>query len=158
MKKGLLIYMFISLAICLSSCKNDKENNKIIEQQALIENLKNENRVLQGEINKLRSEKEVSEPSSTNSSYTNIAYEQKNTGNQEQAKSAIRSYMESYHSGVEYDNIKAVNKTDGTVDIILDIITHDGSDEIWLRNKKYFNVSTYFDETYRINREWGIVL
>jgi hypothetical protein len=154
--KNILLLLSI---IFFTSCKNNSEIQTIVEQQSEIEKLKTENQILQLEIEKLKAEENIKPNRAVNN---NVSYEKRNTGNQNQAKSAIKNYMEMYHSGVEYDNLKAVNKTDGTVDIILDIITRypNGPEEgeIWLRNKKYFNVSTFSDETYKINKEWGVML
>jgi regulator of replication initiation timing len=154
--KNILLLLSI---IFFTSCKNNSEIQTIVEQQSEIEKLKTENQILHLEIEKLKTEENI-KPSRT--AKNNVSYEKRNTGNQNQAKLAIKGYMEMYHSGKEYNNVKAVSKTDGTVDIIFDVITRydDGPNKgsVWLRNKKYFNVSTFGDETYKINKEWGVML
>lgn len=112
--------LFTLSIIFFTSCKNNSEIQTIVQQQSEIEKLKTGNQILHLEIEKLKTEENINRNRTVNN---NVSYEKRNTGNQNQAKSAIKNYMEMYHSGTEYDNLKAVNKTDGTVDIIFDVIT-----------------------------------
>lgn len=152
-------FLISFLLIFLVSCKDESQLNKIIEQQTLIEQLKLENKTLAAEVDKLNSKLADDIQSSNslrkNNFENNTVKTKTETTSQKQAIDAIKYHLEMYHSGVNYQNVKAVTKSDGTIDIIVDIPSKVFPENV---HKKYYNVSTYSDDTYKINREWGIVL
>ena len=145
MNKSINLLVLGLLTLGFSSCEDYK--GQIVKQQTTNDSLQAANEEL---VNiKISLELKVSELE--DDIYTiRKKYEKSSTGNQQAAIAAIKYQLKMYHPDVRYSDIRAVSKSDGSIDIILDIIDH-------FNSNKYYNVTTYSDGSYRINKQWGAV-
>ena len=136
------LFFAIPVTLLFTGCYNDK--GEIIAQKATIDsliqiniNLKAEIELKQGNIEALEQQIRTLK---TNTS----------TANEKAAIDAIKYELKMYHPDVDYSAIRTVRKSDGIVDVILDI------PDVF-NSHKYYNVSTFSDGSYKINKEWGLV-
>lgn len=151
--KYLSIYVaLISINLILtSSCNNAKTNDLLIKQQFKIDSLTELANNLSMQNNEANLKIDSLEKVNHKNKIKNDATaSNKQTGSENDAIAAIIYQLEMYHPDVKYTNIRAVKKTDGTIDVIVDI------PDVF-NSHKYYNVSTFSNGTYRINDEWGIV-
>ncbi len=132
--------------ISLSSCKDYE--GQITQMEATISSLQNAN----NELSTIKVSLELKISELENEIYTlRKKHAKSSTGDKQAAINAIKFQLKMYHPDVKYSDIRAVSKSDGSVDVILDIIDH-------FNSNKYYNVTTYSDGSYKINKEWGVFL
>lgn len=151
-----LICLFLLFS---SSCHNVDDTRKIMQYQITIDSLKKANDGMQYQIQKLSNK--IREEQAEKAEQAQKAEKAEQTrrkahspnGNINQAINAVKFDLKMYHPNLTYDNIRTVSKTDGTVDVLLDI-TNLGvfKNE---RDMKGYNVSTYDNGTYNINYDFG---
>ena len=132
---------FLFLPFIISSCNDYK--TKIVAQESSIDSLKKINVSLKTEI-EIKDEK------------IRTLTEKTSTANEKSAIEAIKYELKMYNPDVRYTSIRTVKKSDGTIDVILDIPMVVGG-EVVQHEHKYYNVSTFSDGSYKINKDWGLV-
>lgn len=144
------LFFAIPATILFTGCNNDSCNDscndkgEIIAKKATIDslnqinfNLKAEIKIKQGDIETLEQQIRTLKTKTS-------------TADEKAAIEAIKYELKMYHPDVEYSAIRTVRKSDGTVDVILDI------PDVF-NSHKYYNVSTFSDGSYKINKDWGLV-
>ena len=120
------------------SCNSDK----VVEQQEIIDSLRQANLDLQNKL-----PKENRNKLDLDEILSNIP-----NGYQEAAIKAVKYQLKMYYPTIKYSDIRAVVKTDKTVDVIVDVIDQGET------NHAYYNISTFDNKTFTINKEWGLYL
>lgn len=70
--------------------------------------------------------------------------------NKDLAIEAIKYCLKMYKPSLKYTEIRGMEKTDGTIDVIVDYNWHGSSENT------YYNVSVYRDGTFRVNSSRGL--